>query len=186
MEKFQNKYRIQSARWESWDYSNNGMYFITSCCKHRRHLFGEVINAEMMLNEIGIIANESWTAIPNHFDHVELREYVIMPNHMHGIITIKTPPANPSIFYSKVKRITSVIKPNKHPRFQNQGKHTISAMVGSFKSATTKSAHLISPDFGWQSRFHDRVIRTEYEYQKIRNYILSNPANWKEDKYYGL
>ncbi|EKT3966110.1 transposase [Flavobacterium psychrophilum] len=87
-DKFKNKYRIPSARLQSWDYSTNGPYFITICTKNRQHFFGEVINGTMNLNEIGLLAEQFWLEIPKHFTFVELGNFVIMPNHVHGILII--------------------------------------------------------------------------------------------------
>ncbi len=91
MEKFKNKYRIPSARLAGWDYSRPGSYFITICTKNREHFFGEIKNHEMYLNEIGIIADKCWAKIPDHFENTLLGEFVIMPNHVHGIINISDP-----------------------------------------------------------------------------------------------
>jgi REP element-mobilizing transposase RayT len=71
-----------------------------------------------------------------------------------------------------------------HYRFQNPGKNTISSIVGSYKSAVTKHARRLGFDFGWQTRFHDHIIRDDAEYQRINDYIESNPANWAKDKFY--
>ena len=90
--KFQNKYRIPSARLKNWDYGNNGAYFITICTSNRKHFFGEIVlvddENEMQLNEIGKLTDQFWAEIPQHFPFVELGNYVIMPNHIHGILII--------------------------------------------------------------------------------------------------
>ena len=88
MKKFQNKYRIPSARLESWDYGVNGAYFITICTDKMQHYFGEVFEREMQLNELGKLARDLWQEITNQFPYVELGNFVIMPNHMHGILII--------------------------------------------------------------------------------------------------
>ncbi len=93
MEKFKNKYRIESARLQNWDYGANGLYFITICTAHRECYFGDILVDTttapiMQLSEIGNIAQHFWTEIPNHFPFVELGEFVVMPNHIHGIIVI--------------------------------------------------------------------------------------------------
>lgn len=102
-DKFQNKYRIPSARLQNWDYGSNAMYFVTICTAHREYYFGNIINVEtpesgvstttptMELSEIGEMAYRFWTEIPNHFPFVELGEFVVMPNHVHGIIIINKP-----------------------------------------------------------------------------------------------
>lgn len=88
MKKFKNKYRIPSARLESWDYGANGAYFITICTDKMQHYFGEVLEREMQLNELGKLAHDLWKEITNQFPYVELGNFVIMPNHMHGILII--------------------------------------------------------------------------------------------------
>lgn len=87
-DKFQNKYRIQSSRLRNWDYRSNAAYFVTICTCHWECFFGTIENDEMVLSEIGIHANQCWMDIPNHFSFVSLGEFVVMPNHVHGIIII--------------------------------------------------------------------------------------------------
>jgi REP element-mobilizing transposase RayT len=86
--KFKNKYRISSARLQTWDYANNGAYFITICTQNRLHFFGTIQNQEMQLSEIGKFAEQYWYEIPNHFPFIELGNFVVMPNHVHGILII--------------------------------------------------------------------------------------------------
>ena len=90
--KYKNKYRIESSRLKNWDYTNNGAYFITICSNNREHFFGEIVLDNdvnyMNLSEIGILAQKFWIEIPNHFAFVELGNFVIMPNHIHGILII--------------------------------------------------------------------------------------------------
>ncbi|WP_157813338.1 transposase [Flavobacterium sp. 5] len=91
-EKFQNKYRIPSTRLKNWDYGQNGAYFITICTGNKEHFFGEIVSTngenEIQLNEIGKLANDFWVKIPEHFPFVELGNFVVMPNHIHGILII--------------------------------------------------------------------------------------------------
>jgi len=91
MKKFKNKYRISSTRLQSWDYRNKGAYFITICTANRNHFFGDVENGEMQLNEIGQLADKFWKEIPDHFPFVKLGNFVIMPDHTHGILIIDKP-----------------------------------------------------------------------------------------------
>ncbi len=193
-EKFKNKYRISSARLSNWDYSSDAAYFITICTANREHYLGTIINAKMQLSPIGEFAYKCWKEIPPHFPHFYLDECVVMPNHVHGIVMIeKTYIDNNSLLavvetgHALSLRKTAVEndpeKP-KHPRYRNQGKNTISAMVGSFKSAVTKFCNENKLQFGWQTRFHDHVIRDADEFYLIRNYIINNPRNWITDKFY--
>ncbi|MFM9825871.1 transposase [Flavobacterium sp.] len=87
-EKFRNKYRVPSARLQNWDYGTNGAYFITICTKEMQHFFGEVVNKKMNLNSLGVLAEEYWIEILKQFPYVELGNFQIMPNHMHGILII--------------------------------------------------------------------------------------------------
>ena len=88
MDKFNGKYRISSARLPNWDYAGNGIYFITICIKDRHHYFGTVENGKMKLSTIGAIVQGFWYDIPHHFDHVVLGEFIVMPNHLHGILIL--------------------------------------------------------------------------------------------------
>jgi hypothetical protein len=92
--KFKNKYRIPSNRLKNWDYGNNAAYFITICTQNREHYFGEIKNGEMQLNELGENATRFWLDIPKHFPFIELGNFVVMPNHTHGILIIDKTPNN--------------------------------------------------------------------------------------------
>ena len=185
--KFQNKYRIPSARLQTWDYANNGAYFITICTQNREHFFGNIKNGNMQLSEIGKLAAQFWYEIPNHFSMVELGNFVVMPNHVHGILIIDK--KNDEPFVETRQCLVSNIETNSiigSSRFQNQGKNTISSIVGSYKSIVTKMSRQINPNFGWQSRFHDHIIRNSESFEKIQHYIEQNPSKWKEDTFYKL
>lgn len=88
MTKFKNKYRIETARAKWWDYSGEGSYFITICTEERKHVFGEIINGEMHLSRTGVIADVLWREIPNRNKNVKLGEFVVMPNHIHGVVDV--------------------------------------------------------------------------------------------------
>jgi putative transposase len=182
-DKFKNRYRIASARLRNWDYSSDSAYFLTICTAHRQHFFGDIINLEIQLSEIGQYANKCWLAIPDHFLNFYLDEFVIMPDHIHGIVVIEKPYSDNGGFNAvetghalslpQTNADEQTAKP--HFRFRNQGKNTISAMVGSFKSAVTKYCNENKLPFGWQPRFHDHIIRNSVEFYSIRNYIINNP-----------
>jgi putative transposase len=91
MDKYQNKYRIPSARLPHWDYGSNGAYFITICTAQRTHFFGTVTNGTMQLNTLGTLAQQYWQEIPQHFPYIQLANFVVMPNHTHGILMIEKP-----------------------------------------------------------------------------------------------
>ncbi|MBS7255200.1 transposase [Flavobacterium branchiicola] len=190
--KFQNKYRISSIRAQWWDYGWNGAYFITICTQDRVHYFGEIRNNKMVLSQVGIIADLLWHQIPMHHDNVELGDFVVMPNHIHGILIIDKQLNN--IDLENVNNMNDVdgvetghvLSLSSNPgsqRFQNIGKNTISSIVGSYKSAVTKHANRLGYPHQWQKLFYDNIIRDNNQYQRISDYIVSNPENWTKDKF---
>ncbi|PXX98890.1 transposase [Marinifilum breve] len=182
--KFQNKYRIDSTRLQSWDYGSNGKYFITICTCEMEHFFGRIADENMFLNELGELADSYWREIPNHFPYVHLDEFIVMPNHIHGILVIDDP------YNWKNVQTRQCLVSNKsyqnpgRKRFQNQGNNTISSIIGSYKSIVSRQAHKINPKFEWHTRFYDHIIKDQKALQRIRNYIKYNPKNWREDKYF--
>lgn len=192
-DKFQNKYRIASARLPEWDYGWNAPYFVTICTKDRECFFGEIVNGKMNLSKTGVIADLMWYEIKNHAKDIELGEFIVMPNHVHGIITLNGNDERPTIIpngnddRSPVETRHALSLPPKNPaqqRFQNQGKNTLSSIVGGYKSAVTKHANRLKLDFAWQPRFYDHIIRDAQSFQTISNYILNNAQNWSEDKFF--
>lgn len=198
MEKFNNKYRIESARAPWWDYGRSGAYFITICTKNREHYFGEINEGKMILSPTGVIVNLLWYEIPYHSQNVELDEFVVMPNHIHGILILNGNDLenNNNVETGQVVETGHALSlrgetnpdlinnPNYHPRFRNPGKNTVSSIIGGYKSAVTKHANRLGFPNGWQSRFHDHIIRDDDEYQRIKNYISNNISNWEHDKFY--
>ncbi len=205
-DKFNNKYRIPSARLQSWDYSSSGLYFITICTKNREPYFGEIIQGEMHLSEIGKIVNAEWfkTFEMRPDMNLEMDVFVIMPNHFHAIIGIgenrfnvidkmhntdmfhgrdamhcvSTDNTDNSIIHNEPK--SNEISKNK---FGPQSKNLASVVRG-FKIGVTTNARLINPDFAWQSRYHDHIIRNNISLENIQNYIINNPKNWKDDQFF--
>lgn len=191
MERFQNKYRIGSTRLQKWDYSWNAAYFITICTANRENYFGEIENQKMKLSHAGVLADVFWHEIKNHAQNIELDEYIVMPNHLHGIIILKgNDNASPNIETRHALSLPQQTQNNQNAkipgqqRFQNQGKNSVSSMIGSYKSAVTRHANRLGLEMNWQSRFHDHIIRDDEEFQRIKNYIINNPANWTDDKFF--
>ena len=177
MEKFKNKYRVPSARAQWWDYGRDAAYFITICTANREHFFGQISNGKMQLSPIGVIADMCWFDIKHHAKHIELGAFVVMPNHIHGILILDG--------NNRPEKKSQPMHENEgKTRFQNQGKNTISAIVGSYKSAVSKHARRLGFEFAWQPRFHDHIIRDEPAFQQISNYVLQNPLKWQEDTFY--
>ncbi|MCB9510031.1 MAG: transposase [Deferribacteres bacterium] len=208
-EKFKGKYRNESARLQNWDYGRDAAYFITICTKNREHYFGEIENSKMRFTPAGAIAHVLWHEIKHHAKNIELGEFVVMPNHVHGMIILNGNDAGTgddvvgtghAVGTTDDVGTTHALSlppdappppPNDQPptgektvgqnRFQNQGKNTISSMIGSYKSAVTKHCNRLDLPFAWQPRFHDHIIRDEKSFLRISEYIKNNPANWAQD-----
>ena len=173
---------MPSARWQNWDYRNEGAYFITICTKNRKHYFGKIVDDKIDLSCVGIIADILWYEIKNHSKNVELGEFIVMPNHIHGIIILDG--VNPDNVMVETLHATSLQKPPVNPMGQISPKPgSVSTIIRSYKSAVTKHAHRLGFEIEWQERFHDHVIRDNMEHQRISQYIINNPQKWENDKF---
>ncbi len=180
MTKYKNKYRMESTRLPNWDYGSNAAYFVTICTKNRIHYFGEISNRGMKLSEIGKMAVKYWDEIPQHFPFVKLGAFVVMPDHVHGIVIIDKPDNknNKNNVNVGAQNFAS-LRLNKN-KFGPQSKNLASIIRG-YKIGVTKNARKIKPGFAWQSRYHEHIIRNEISYSKIENYIITNPLKWFEN-----
>ena len=209
-ERFQDKYRIPSARLRNWDYGWNGHYFITICTEGHYPYFGVIENKKMVLSEIGILVRSEWEKSFGLRPGLYCDTYVIMPNHIHAILRIDN---DDFVGFVETHSCASLRDNNDaskdinddfgdfddftetHSGASLQGNKSkfgvarrspksISLFVACFKSMVTMNARKINSGFGWQTRFHDHIIRNDEEYQRIANYIENNPANWGKDKYF--
>jgi putative transposase len=184
---YKNKYRIASTRLQNWDYGSNAAYFVTICTRNRIEFFGGVVDGIMVLSDVGIIAEKYWNEIPEHFPFVTLGVFVVMPNHVHGIIII-----DKTNNYADVA--TTVETPNLDVSTGNTENATgigitwkpgiLGVIINQYKRICTIESRKINPDFAWQSRFYDNIIRNDESYQKISEYIINNPLKWGDDDYY--
>ena len=161
-------------RLPEFDYSQPGSYFVTIVTQGRKQLFGQIIDGEMVLNEVGRMVTDILVAIPEHFPNVELNAFVVMPNHIHGIISIKV-----------VARHAVPPQKNSIERFGKPVTGSLPTIIRSFKSATTRMFHEnsgLSADRLWQKNYYEHVIWNERGYQAIYEYILANPMNWEKDE----
>lgn len=194
---FQNKYRIASTRLREWDYARVGMYFVTVCTRDRVRFFGEIVSDEMYLSPTGEIVSEEWQKTPQIRPNVELDAWVIMPNHLHGILAIthqmpvskldavETPRRGVSTRedMTGVETFRRNVSTNPNAPAARLQPNSLGSIIGQFKSVCTKRIWALGfRDFAWQSRFYDHVIRNEKSLQKIREYIINNPLRWEEDK----
>ena len=202
-----NKYRIESARYKKWNYGSEGLYFITINTEDGMNFFGKMKEGKMILSNTGKIALKYWQEIPKHFDNVKLDEYVIMPNHIHGILELKldsvktlhrnvSSSQHRSIAQDKIKKEkikTETLQCNVCTGdriFNNKifseispKSKSLSVIIRSYKSICSKMIRKQKPYFNWHTRFHDRIIRTDRELYNVREYIINNPINWETDRY---
>ena len=173
------KRQRKSMRLNCYDYSKDGYYFVTICTFEKINLFGDIIDGEMVLNGIGKIVNECWMKIPNHFSNVKLDEYVIMPNHFHGIIVIvgagsPRQERQVGLCHRSAPGAATAPVPTR----------TIGGIVAFFKCQSTKKINKSEGCPGrkiWQRGYHDRVIRSQFELEEARKYIYENPLKWELD-----
>ena len=200
-EKFRNKFRVPSARLQNWDYGTNGSYFITICTKEMQHFFGKVVDKKMNLNSVGVLAEEYWIEILKQFPYVELGNFQIMPNHMHGILIIDKSfvtaaavemrfiASNLNDSDSSETRLIASVPPEKDGIGGFAGENNpmladnISRIIRWYKGRCTFEMRKINPNFGWHSRFHDHIIRNSESFERIQNYIEENPSRWEKDKF---
>ena len=154
-EKFKNKFRIQTSRLQNYDYSQNGMYFVTICTKNREEFFGEIVDGKMIFNEIGKIVKEEWSQTPIIRQDIILDEWTIMPNHLHGIIEIKNELTRDDILTCRDALQCVSTDVNQYKNKFGPQRNNLSSIIRGFKGATTKRCHMCNLNFTWQSRFYD-------------------------------
>ncbi len=167
--------RRRSLRLPKHDYATPGAYFITICTYGREFLFGEVAAGKIGLNECGNIAAACWREIPLHFPNAARDEFVIMPNHIHGIIILDD---SRSVGASH----DSPLQTTQQPR--GPARNSIGVIVGLFKSTATRRINELRRTPGapvWQRGYYEHVVRDEGDLSAIREYIHFNAAKWSED-----
>lgn len=166
----------RSVRLKGYDYTQAGAYFLTIVTQGRECLFGEVVDGNLVLSEWGKTVQGCWDAIPGHFPNAQLDTFVVIPNHVHGIIVI----AGVTGRATHASPLPWTASPPRGPESQSLG-----AIVGSFKSAVTKSINNLRGTAGtpvWQRDYHEHIIRDESTLHRIREYVVNNPLQWAVDR----
>jgi len=161
--------------YKGYDYSQAGAYFVTICTQGRVCLFGEIAGGKMVLNDVGWIVVDEWTKNVLIRDGIKLDEWVVMPNHFHGIVWI----THGTVRHCRSDR---PVAPTAGPQPRSLG-----AMIAGFKSAVTKRINKSRQTVGaklWQRNYYEHIVRNENELNRIRQYIIDNPKNWKSDRNY--
>ena len=168
-------FKVRKAnRLKYFDYSSDNLYFVTSCVNDRNCCLGKIEEGIMKLNIYGEIAKTQWFWLAKQYEYVILHAFVVMPNHIHGIVEI-----NRNSLTNRMDAGTSRDL-SLHP--SEIKIKSLSELMGAYKTTSSKQIHLAGLiNFIWQRSFHDHIIRNYIAYQNISNYINENPSNWKQD-----
>lgn|GEM_PF-87594 len=171
-----NKHHRRSVRLKGYDYAQAGAYFVTICTQNRGHMFGEVVNEEMRLNDAGRLVQSVWDGLPGHYPGVETDAFVIMPNHIHGIVVLVGAGPRACLETGQPRGVAPTL--------------SLSDVVHRFKTLITKRYADGVKQFGWlpfcghlwQRNYYEHIIRDEVSLNRIRQYIIDNPARWAFDR----
>ena len=189
-----NIHHRRSIRLKGYDYTQQGAYFVTICTHQRNCLFGEIVDGEIKLNTNGEIARGSWLSIPRHFKNVELDEFVIMPNHLHGIIIIESSEVAGEALanqdFSKQQNLSSqcfapTVYTGETIKINGTKPQSLAAITQNYKSVSTRQINRMNKAKGnviWQRNYYEHIIRNEEALNNIREYIVNNPINWVKDQ----
>jgi REP element-mobilizing transposase RayT len=158
----------RSLRLAGYDYSRPGAYFVTICMDGRQCVLGSVTDAGLLLSPMGQVVRGAWEDLPNHYQGIELDEFVVMPNHVHGVVVLRG-------------QVGAGFKP---APTENQ-RHSLSEVVRAFKTFSARGINELRGTPGlavWQRNYYERVVRDEEELNRIREYIQTNPFNWHLDR----
>ena len=164
----------RSIRLQGYDYSRAGAYFVTICTQNRACLFGNIVDGKMALNDAGRIAADEWTKTALIRDEIQLDEWVVMPNHFHGIVIFSTPVG---AIHESPLRMTVTQRRNM----------ALPKLIGRFKMLSAKRINELRQTPGaklWQRNYWEHIIRNDDELNRIRQYIMDNPAKWEMDRNY--
>ena len=200
MEKFGDRYQIKLIRLKNWDYSRQGYYYVTICAHGRKSLFGEIVNGEIILNNFGKIAWDEWRRTKKIRHNIDIDNFVIMPNHIHGIIIINNGDndchniddgnnynankGRDTLQCVSTTQNDNLIKNTQTEQFGRSTKNSIPTIVKLFKATTTKQINILrkTPSAPvWQRNYYEHIIRDEKELNRIREYVETNVKQWEED-----
>jgi putative transposase len=177
-EYFKNKFRISTNRLEYWDYSCSGLYYVTICTYNRECCFSKIIDGQIYLSEVGEVGLEEWLNTSKIRPNVFLDDFMIMPNHIHGIIGIKPEENDFGTNCRDAPRRVST--GNKFGPLQPK---SLSSIINHFKGAVKRRCSKNNNEwFQWQSNYYEHIIRDEADYARVKEYIANNPTNWQFDR----
>ena len=161
------KYKRRSIRLPEYDYSKPGAYFITICSFNKEQIFGKISNGKIILSKIGKLGEKYLKEIPDHFEDVFVDEYVVMPNHIHFIITI--------VGFQNIEPLQN--------KYQKIIPKSIGSIIRSYKASVTRRCKENDyKNFKWQRNYFEHIIRNEEDHFRIKEYIQNNPLQWELDE----
>lgn len=173
----------KTFRKKNWDYRTSGNYFITICSRNKIPYFGENKNGKIILSEIGMIAQDYWLQIPKHFPNICLGEFIVMPDHIHGILMVNNdyfpnPNGNKKIENNKIPDDQSESGEIYNKCYYSEispKPFSVIVVIRSYKSAVSRRSNLLGFEFKWQKNFYDHYIDDDFTFQQISKYIKYNP-----------
>lgn len=193
-------HRRRSIRLEGYDYSSAGAYFVTICTFERECIFGDVCDGRMSLNALGLIAQRQWDALPRHYPNATLDAFLIMPNHVHGVILLTEPSLagersvgagltpyrirTPAVGDDDVTHLGVQSACETRPYGTWRVRHGLPEIVRGFKTFSARQINFLRKSRGervWQRNYYERIVRDEDELNRVREYIFDNPSKWVED-----
>jgi REP element-mobilizing transposase RayT len=165
----------RSIRLKGYDYSEVGAYFVTICAQNRECLFGDVVDEKMRVNDYGRIAGESWEWVSRQYGYVDIDEWVVMPNHLHGIL----------IIHDDCRGGSQCKGGSRTAPTETVKRKSLGRLIGAFKTVSSKQINQIRNTPGhpvWQRNYYEHIIRSEEEMDRIREYIIENPMRWADDE----
>ena len=176
------RYHRRSIRLKGYDYTQPGAYFVTLVTKDRACLFGEIAEGRVRPNTIGVIVEKCWYDLERHFPMVSLDEFILMPNHLHGIMWMGEASAS---YTRNVQQTIKAVALPQRPIGTAPG--SLGAIIQNFKSVSTRKINQILGRSGqkvWQRDYYEHIVRDKAELNRIRRYIQNNPIQWELDNNY--
>ena len=178
------KHHRRSIRLKGYDYTAAGAYFIPICTHQRERLFGTIEHGEMRLSALGQVVADTYLWLATQYPYVHLDQWVVMPNHLHGIIVWTN--VNDRRGDSRIALTLDIaLTPNTTLASNDENRKSLGRLVGAFKTVSTKQVNLIRDTPGtriWQRNYYEHIIRDDRALQRIRQYIQNNPLSWQEDQ----
>jgi putative transposase len=173
------KHHRRSIRLKGYDYTSPGAYFVTVCVRDRECVLGDVSNGEMELSDAGHVVQACWDDLPNHYPHVQLDAFVVMPNHVHGVIFLLDDPTAVGVTVG----VGAGLRPA--PTAPRGERHGLPEIVRAFKSFSARRINEMHHTAGapfWQRGFYEHIVRNERQLDAIRRYVVDNPLKWALDR----